>query len=305
MERYTASEWQFGLWSSLALELIARAALANISPALLASRDDWRNIHHALGNSSTKKGFTPKSATTKEVLSILKELLPDFNDELRDFCIVHCARRNAELHSGEGAFMELGTSAWLGKFYASCEGFLRSMGRKLDDIFRDPITAQAMIAALLDTAAKAVAQEIQAHQRVWKEKSPDEQRLASEQAATWATRYAGHRVICPACRSAALIKGSGQGAVTTVIDEEEDEVVQKQTMLPSSFECVACGLKISGLSKLSACGLGDAFTASSTFSPAEFFELHTDEELDEARAAHPEPEFEEDFNEIGGSRPDE
>ena len=41
--------------------------------------------------------------------------------------------------------------------------------------------------------------------------------------------------------------------------------MQRQTMLPSSFECLACKLKISGISKLSACGLGDAFTATSTF----------------------------------------
>jgi len=74
-------------------------------------------------------------------------------------------------------------------------------------------------------------------------------------------------------------------------------VVQRQMMVPSSFECIACGLRISGLSKLSACGLGDAFTATSTRSVAEFFDLHTDEELEQARAEAREPEWEEDFNE--------
>ena len=297
MERFTASDWQFGLWSSLALELAARAALAQVSPALLANRDDWHNIHYALGHSTTKKGFTPRSATTREVLLILKELLPKFTDELVDFCFLHCARRNAELHSGEEAFMGLGTSAWLPKFYASCEVFLLSMGRNLRDFVRDPESAQAMIAASLDTAAKAVAQEIETHKKLWKEKNPGDQRLALEQAAVWATRHEGHRVTCPACASPAIIRGSRQGPVTTLIDE--DEVVQKQTMLPSSFECVACGLKISGLSKLSACGLGDSFTATSTFSPAEYFDLHTEEELQEARATSVEPagEDEEDFNE--------
>lgn len=60
-----------------------------------------------------------------------------------------------------------------------------------------------------------------------------------------------------------LIRGSRHGDVSTEIGK--DEVVQRQTMLPSSFECLACKLKISGISKLSACGLGDAFTATSTF----------------------------------------
>ncbi len=77
----------------------------------------------------------------------------------------------------------------------------------------------------------------------------------------------------------------------------EDVIVQKQTMLPSVFECIACGLKISGLSKLSACGRGDAFTATSRASPAEFFGLHTAQELEAASGKSLEPEWEDDFNE--------
>jgi len=53
-------------------------------------------------------------------------------------------------------------------------------------------------------------------------------------------------------------------------------------MLPSSFECIACGLKIAGFSKLLACRLGNRFTARTISSAAEFFNLHTDEELEEA-----------------------
>ena len=71
--------------------------------------------------------------------------------------------------------------------------------------------------------------------------------------------------------------------------------MQRQTMLPSAFECIACGLRISGLSKLSACGLGDAFTAKSTYSAAEFFGLYTEEDLEEARNEM--ANYEEDFNE--------
>jgi len=57
MERYTADDWQFGLWASLSLELIARASLSHISPTLLASRKDWRNVHHALGRSADLVGI--------------------------------------------------------------------------------------------------------------------------------------------------------------------------------------------------------------------------------------------------------
>jgi transcription elongation factor Elf1 len=169
------------------------------------------------------------------------------------------------------------------------------MGKTLDDLFGDPKMAQEMILALQDTAAKAVGQEIENHRKLWIQKSPDDQNIALAQATAWATRHAGHRSNCPACGSPSLIRGTGRGVVSTEIDEDGD-IIQRQTMLPSSFECIACGLKIAGLSKLSACGLGDTFTVTTTSSAAEFFSLHTDEELEEARRLA-EPEFEEDSNE--------
>ena len=71
--------------------------------------------------------------------------------------------------------------------------------------------------------------------------------------------------------------------------------MQRQTIWPSSFECVACGLRISGLSKLAASGLGNAYSATRTYTAAEFFELYTEDELEEARNEW--QEYEPDFNE--------
>ncbi len=253
MDRYTAEDWQFGLWASLSLEMVARASLSHISPTLLANRRDWRNIHHALGHPSTSLGFVPTSVITSEVLSILKEVVP-----------------------------------------ASCKVLLESMGKSLSDLFDNSAEGEKLVASLQDTAAKAVQQDIKAHMEMWKAKSSEEQMASLAQATAWASRHAGHRTRCPACNSPSLIRGSSHGDVTTEVNE--DTVVQRQTMLPSSFECIACCLRISGLSKLSACGLGDAFTATSQYSVAEFFGLHTEQELEEARAAG-EPQWEEDFNE--------
>jgi hypothetical protein len=295
MERYTANDWQFGFWSSLSLELVARAAVAHVSPTLLAHRKDWRNIYDALGNPATAKGFTRISVTTTEVLQILKEILPDFTDELNNFCARHCANRNAELHSGEEVFAGLGTSEWLAKYYKCCQVFLGSMGRTLHELFGDVTTAKALIASLNDSAAKAVERDIKKQIEIWNAKPPQEEAAAVAQASAWATRHVGHRVKCPACGNPALLRGSSQGAVSTEIGE--DVIVQRQTMLPSAFECVACDLKIAGLSKLSACGLGDAFTATSTYSPAEFFGLHTTDELEAAQGNWLEAEWEPDFNE--------
>ena len=52
-ERMATSDgdgWEQPFWSSLALELLARAALSNVSPALLVENDkDWSHLDHALG----------------------------------------------------------------------------------------------------------------------------------------------------------------------------------------------------------------------------------------------------------------
>ncbi len=295
MERYTADDWQFGLWASLGLELIARASLSHISPTLLANRKDWRNIHHALGHPATSLRFTPTSVPATDVLSILNEIVPTFNKELFDACAKHCVRRNAELHTGEEAFAGLGTSSWLPHFYASCKVLLESMGKNLGDLFENPAVAEDMIASLQDTAAKAVEKDINTHKEIWQNKGSEEQLASLSQATSWASRHTGHRAVCPACNSPSLLRGSSHGSVTTQIDG--DFVVQRQTMLPSSFECIACGLRILGLSKLSACGLGDAFTSSSASTVADFFGLHTHEELEEAVAEANEPPWEDDFNE--------
>ncbi|MCC6263341.1 MAG: hypothetical protein IT169_07175 [Bryobacterales bacterium] len=295
MEDYSPDDWQHRLWASLSLELLARAALAAISPTLLADRGNWRNVYHALGHPPTAKRFGPVSIRVTEVLNILHELRPEFTKELLDSCIEECAYRNAELHSGEDAISGTGTSTWLPQYYASCQAFLASLGKALQDLFRDPKLAEQMIASLKDTAAKSVEKEIHVHKEKWGKTEQKQQTVLSGQAATWASRHAGHRAVCPACGSPALLRGSPQGSVST--DIGQDVVVQKQTMLPAAFECVACGLKISGLSKLAACGLGDAFVSTTTLSPAEFFGLYTEQDLDEACASAAEPEWEEDFNE--------
>ena len=264
----------------------------------MANRKHWRNIYYALGKAPTTTEFTPNSIPTAEVLSILENLLPEFSKELVGLCVSHAAWRNIELHTGEVVFANLPTSTWLPKYYASCRVLLQSMDKTLGDLFSDPGAAEEMISSFEDTAAKAVRQDIEEHRRLFENKIAEEQETSLAQATVWATQHAGHRTKCPACGSPALIHGSRHGAVTTEISE--DMIVQTQSMMPSSFECVACDLRISGLSKLSASGLGDEFTATSSSLASDFFGLYTEKEFEQALAESSpewESDFEPDFNE--------
>lgn len=264
-------DWKFGFWSALCLEMIMRGAVAHVSPVLLADAKDWSNTLFALGKGLVGK-LSPKSIDTSEVVSRLGLLVPDFNRELVNFCVLHVQRRNAELHSAELPFDDLKTSTWLPQFYEACSVLLTAQSSSLVDVFGDDEaqTASTLIAANKDDASKSVKSTINAHKTIWEEKPADErEKLAAHSEAT-ASRADGHRAKCPSCSSVALLHGSSAGAESS--GYKDGVIFIRQPMLPSAFECKACGLKIVGYSKLNACGLGGTFTSTSYRDPVEYFE---------------------------------
>src|SRR5206468_9043221 len=90
MSEEDSGSWEYALWSSLSLELLARAALSNVSPALLADTDKhWSSLYHSLGFSPTEPKFSPKSISITDVLRRLSSIFPGFNQELESFCVLH------------------------------------------------------------------------------------------------------------------------------------------------------------------------------------------------------------------------
>lgn len=260
MSDLDSDSWEYALWSSLSLEFLARSALANISPTLLAETEkSWASLYHALGFTPTEERFTPKSIAVSEVFKRLTAIVPEFTKENQDFGILHTGRRNSELHSGELAFDGIKSSNWLPQFYKTCKALLASIGLTLNDFLGSDIAkvAEKLMTANADDSAKAVKGDVDAHKRVWQSKPKDERATLSQQALVWATPHAGHRVECPSCASTALVVGEPASAPIRKL--KGDEVTETQEYLPNRFECIACGLKITGLSRLSAVGLGDRY----------------------------------------------
>lgn len=217
MAAVDSETWEYALWSSLSLEFAARAALANVSPALLADTDrSWASLFHALGFTPTEEKFAPKSIAINEVIKRLTAILPTFNKEHENFGILHTGRRNTELHSGELAFDGIKGSVWQPRFYETCEILLASMGKTLVDFVGrvEAKVAKKLIAAGADDSAKSVKGEIEAHKKVWLAKSKADRTNRTSQAALWATRGQEHRVECPACASSALVAGEPVKAPT-------------------------------------------------------------------------------------------
>jgi hypothetical protein len=272
MSALDSDEWEYALWSSFALEFLARAALANVSPALLAETDkSWSSLYHALGFLPVEEKFAPKSIAISEVFKRLAAILPDFTKEHESFGILHTGRRNAELHSGDPAFDGVKGSVWQPRFYQTCEILLSSMGMTLNDFFGkdEAEVAKKLMAAAADDSAKAVKGEVEAHRKVWLAKGEKERATLVSQAAVWANRQAGHRVDCPACASPALVVGEPVSAPTQRLSD--GEITETQEYLPNQFQCIACRLKIAGLSRLTVVGVGDRYKKTQVYDAAEYY----------------------------------
>lgn len=135
--------------------------------------------------------------------------------------------------------------------------------------------AESLMAAAADESAKAVKGDVEAHSKVWQAKGADERALLLAQAELWATRQSGHRVQCPACGSPALVVGAPVSAPVRKLND--DEIVERQEYLPGHFECIACGLKIGGLSRLAVVGLADRYTSTQVYDAAEYYTQSQDE----------------------------
>jgi hypothetical protein len=274
MEDRASDEWQYALWSSFSLELLARAALAKVHPVLLAEnagpKKGWSHIYCAVGFIPLDAKYEPHSIGTEEVLNRLGDLLPEFK-ELVKSCITHTGRRNAELHSGEVPFDGVNASTWQPDFYKSCKVLLASLDLQLNDFLgaAHAATAEEVIAAAADQKAKAVLGEIHAAKRDWESKPEGKRKSARATALVWADKHFGHRTDCPACGSTALVHGDPVSAPLRKL--KEDEIFEVQEYLPNRFECIACGLRISGLSRLTAADLSGRYKKTSVYDAAELY----------------------------------
>jgi hypothetical protein len=200
----------FGLWCSLGLELLGRAALASVSPTLLAHpQPDMANLLHALKQKEISK---PRSVNTAQVFSLCKVVFNEFTDQDLNICNALINQRNAELHSGSEAFDEYGTSEWLVGFYHASQSLCSAMKRTLVDLFgkEEAEFAEQLLTENRDELIKRVKGLISDRKKYFEALSSEEKtRLgsAAEHSASELSVKRHHKVACPACGCAATVQG--------------------------------------------------------------------------------------------------
>lgn len=265
----------FGLWCSLGLEVLARAALASVSPTLLAEPDpEHKFLLHALNRGSQKTGR--RSIGALQVFKLCRTLFNGFTEDDLTAALAISNRRNDELHTGAAAFDEYPSKLWLPGFYRACHSLTEAIGESLESLLGKDEAAFA-IDILSETEKEEtgrVENAIAAHRKVFEAKSGPEKEVAGANAkleAAKASHLRHHRVTCPACGCDATVQGQPFGSQH--VTNDGNEITVRQAVSPHSFSCSACGLKLQGYGQLHAAKLGGQYTRRTEYSPEEYYGL--------------------------------
>lgn len=248
----------FPFWSSLALEILARATLAKVHPALLADPRGDESMLYAFGFPAKQ----PKSVPMATVVSRCGTLVDGFTKQEENAALLLVERRNEELHSGRPAFEDFPTSLWLTDFYRICNLLLRHQGKELADLF-GPNEAEAAEKMIKEANKEVIsqakrAQGIACHD--FEELEPDEQDRRREYGSLEARRLMAPQsklMPCPSCGAQALV--SGRTVTESEPRLEDDDIVKELTVLPTELRCFSCELKLARYGALQALDIGGQF----------------------------------------------
>jgi len=265
----------FGLWCAMGLELLARAAVANVSPTLLAMPDkEQKFLLIALGHGSAK--IPRRSIATNQVLALCKTLIRDFTEEQFKLASALTGRRNEELHSGTAAFSEYTTQQWIAGFYQCCKILAESQGESLINLFGDDEAkiAEKIITEVTYKTTQKIQSKIAAHKKVFDGKEEIEKeslRAETKKQGEILSHQKHHCVECPACKCTATVQGDAYGREQ--IKHAEDEIIVRQSVIPTKFICLACELKLNGYGELLSANVANHFTHRVNYSPEGFYGL--------------------------------
>lgn len=266
----------FPLWSSLALELVARAALARVHPSLLADPQQGENILYACGFPSSS---TPKSIPAKTVFHRLTVVLPGFTDDDFKFCTALMEMRNAELHSGHLPFDKYPAKNWFPQLCRIVRMLTEFCGRPLKDLLgdADAAAAEEMIKGL----EKKLYEEVNLLTKKARESFAAltvEDRLKRISAANghvvedidWKSR----RATCPSCEANGVLHGEVLKSLEA--KATEDGIEERSVIMPTRFKCLACGLHLPTAQHLLIVGMAEHYTVATVSDPKDYYGIEFD-----------------------------
>lgn len=269
---------EYQLWASLALELLGKAALAKVHPALVADPTHYNSLFAACG-----RQLSPdiKTITAKTLFERLSHIDKDFDSRHQKFCEQMALRRNAELHSGESPFSGMSAEAWEREFWGAIEVVLRMQKESLESWLgaEDSKAPTKIIKQAEEALQWAVKHRVTRSKEDFEKKHQDPKRrqetIEESKRLTWNdfTWDGWDRCPCPACGSSGFLGGtlwneevieSDSGFHEYGPDGEEyfeppTEVVER-TFTVEAFACLVCHFHLYGTKEISAAELPEEFS---------------------------------------------
>lgn len=255
---------EYQLWASLALELLGKAALAHRHPCLVVDPMHSQSLFVAAGVSATTD---VKTIAAKTLFERLRQLIPAFDENVRQNCQAISERRNAELHSGEVPFKAMKVEAWEARYWYACNIILASMGRNLDDWIGEGEAKekQQLLAIAAEKLKAAVAVKIEAA-KVKMQGIPQKLRkkLIEEAGVRSAFHYSDlfkwendriWEAECVVCTAKGFL--AGDSVNEEVIDENYYDAPWETVEITYSadeFACPVCDLHLTGQAEVLAAG---------------------------------------------------
>lgn len=266
-----------GVWASIALELLAKAALSKSSPLLIVATSDDMTNHLALVGLTEATGPTPRTITASQIYDRCQKAFRPFS--AREAKSIASAR-NAYLHSGVPSLLVIPPEVWWPKYWAQAEILITALDREVGE-FVGYGRAQEVE---LHLAKNKLRIEHVAQMLIGRAKQRDKQlregtvpaRVAKEWAAGFnlsASMEYSASTTCPACDNAGRLEGGDVESFEVrhehFGDDEYDSWVDL-TVAADHFSCDHCRLVLDGYELLVEADLPVSFEA--VGDPGDFYE---------------------------------
>jgi hypothetical protein len=251
-------------WAALALELLAKAALARVSPLLIADpTEDGASLLIAAGLLQGDARFTTVRAKTL-FARCAKAFKPFSLEEASHITNA----RNDYLHGAAAGFTSIPPAAWWPRYWSQAVILVAALDREVSELVGD---REAIVSGHLERNTKNVEHRVEtligrAIQRLEQHRSGT---LPARIDAEWsADRDLGIRLLhhayvtCPACGDRGTLEGRDVTDITSQwVIMSEDEAYDEFTLTVASeyFSCSTCLLVLDGYQYLRQAGLPDRF----------------------------------------------
>jgi hypothetical protein len=266
-----------GLRLSIGLEMLLRAVLADVHPALLA--DPTGDAIMAAFEVSGGADHVAKSIQSKTVLQRCERIIGvTFKDVLKDAEKIFNLR-NADLHSGALPFDDMRRDEWLPSLYRVAEVACATLGEDIDSILPKDVLTEAKLldARRQERVVKEVADALRAASELAAKLKPEE-RIARE---AWVLT-SQHHVSCPGCGTEIPLEVESL-RTTRTLDEDQGIVWTRIEKLATGLRCGVCELELTTPAHLRAAHIETMIT------------LDSDVSLDDYVSSIYEQDFEPDY----------